>query len=199
MQSSAIPADKSRELKKAMDEAFLHENPESVELCVHNMAIHVLQPSIDAFLSDNSDVFPYSNRQLFVKELISNNHELLGPSLLGLLKTITQDIVAPGVIKMKTQLTATMPYKDVRGEWHIDISFAEPGAVIVTHRKREQSFGHKEGQEFEFQWNLALKFDSTVSMLQTTELYIPELSFGPNASEETKSRIALLLDDYLSS
>lgn len=115
---------------------------------------------------------------------------------MGLLKTLTQDIVAPGVIKMKRQLSAQMPYKDKRGEWYIHISFRDDDTIMVSHQKREQSFGHAEGQDFEFQWNLDLIFDRNVQTIMASALYIPVIDFNPAASEDTKSRVLLLLDDY---
>lgn len=131
-----------------------------------------------------------------VKDFLAKNAELLGDSLMGLLKTLTQDIVAPGVIQMKRQLSPQMPYKDKRGEWYIHISFQDKDTIMVSHQKREQSFGHAEGQEFEFQWNLDLIFDRRVTSLMASALYIPVVDFGNSASEDTKSRVLLQLDDY---
>jgi len=121
---------------------------------------------------------------------------LLGTELLGLLKTVSQDIVAPGVIKMKMELSQNMPYKDKRGEWYIHISFARPDAITVSHQKWEQSFTQESDQDYDFQWKLDLSFDARVSTLQSSSLYVQHLTFGPNASSETKERINTLLSDY---
>lgn len=127
---------------------------------------------------------------------MEKNADLLEADLMGLLKTLTQDIVAPGVIKMKRQLTAQMPYKDKRGEWYIHISFRDDDSIMVSHQKREQSFGHADGQDFEFQWNLDLIFDRNVQTIMASALYVPIVEFNKSASEDTKSKILLLLDDY---
>lgn len=128
---------------------------------------------------------------------MDKHSELLGESIIGLIKALTQDIIAPGVIKMKRQLSAQMPYKDKRGEWYIHISFQHKDIIMVSHRKTEQSFSFNEdGQDFEFQWNLDLIYDKHVTTLMDSALYIPTLTFAETATEETKSRITLLLDDY---
>ena len=98
---------------------------------------------------------------------------------------------------MKRELAPNLRYKDVRGEWFIHITFESHEAVMVSHQKKEQSFGHDEDQEFQFQWNLDLLFDAQVKVLRASALYVPVLEFGPKASSDTKSRVQLLLDDYL--
>ena len=135
-------------------------------------------------------------RQIVTRTLLLEHSDLLGPELLGLLKTITQDIVAPGVIKMKRELSADMPYKDKRGEWFIHINFQHPEAVTVSHQKREQSFSHDQHQDFEFEWNLDLHFDTSISTLRSSSLHVTSLTFGPNASNETKERVNMLLSSY---
>ena len=97
---------------------------------------------------------------------------------------------------MKVGLHGRLQYKDIRGEWFIHVTFGED-CVLVSHQKREQSFGHEEDQSFEFQWNLDLLFDSEVESLVASSLYIPILEFNPLVSEKTKSQVQLLLDDYL--
>jgi hypothetical protein len=127
---------------------------------------------------------------------LTENHSWLDPSLIRLLKTVTQDIVAPAVVKMKREISPYMAYKDVRGEWFIHINFQSPGSILVSHQKREQSFGQEPNQDVEFQWNLDLVFDENARTMVASALYVPTLVFHPNASDETKASVQLLFDEY---
>lgn len=134
---------------------------------------------------------------MIVRQFIEANSTLLGDSFLAILKTVTQDIVAPGVIQMKKQFISQMPYKDVRGEWYIHISFEHPKHILISHHKLEESFTHNESEKFQFQWNLDLMFDQNMQALMEASLYVPKIQFAETSSPQFQQKIRLLLEDYL--
>ena len=74
--------------------------------------------------------------------------------------------------------------RDVRSRegWTITISF-QPSIVVITHKRREQSLATAPpDQQFWFEWQLIMYFDSNLNGLQSAVLKVTDLEFAKEAS-----------------
>ena len=92
------------------------------------------------------------------------------------------------MLALKTSIGQKLPYKDIRGEWWIRVTFAAD-AVHVTHEKREQSWTTKPGLEFQFMWELRISFSADLTELRATSLRIKEVTFADTAPPDYRQGV----------
>jgi hypothetical protein len=88
--------------------------------------------------------------------------------LMRVLKCVHQEIASPAVLKMRSELHESLPYKDVKGTWSVHISLL-PAGVLVVHRKKEGSASAAPEDFFEFEWRLSLSYDPTITELKARD------------------------------
>ncbi len=95
-----------------------------------------------------------------------------------LLRACNQAAISPAVLVLKKAVGMQLPYKDIRGEWWIHIRFSDAD-VRITHRKREQSWNTPAGHEFQFTWELQMRFDRAVTDLVASSVHITQVNNQP--------------------
>eukprot|EP01116_Phalansterium_solitarium_P012624 TRINITY_DN29077_c0_g1_i1.p1 TRINITY_DN29077_c0_g1~~TRINITY_DN29077_c0_g1_i1.p1 ORF type:complete len:307 (+),score=52.78 TRINITY_DN29077_c0_g1_i1:171-1091(+) len=101
-----------------------------------------------------------------------------------LLKAINQAIIAPPVIKLKTEFGRKHPFKDLRGAWRIRVDVRPPEAgddeaVSVVHTRSELSF---EADLFQFDWDFKMLFNRDLTCLSEIAIGIKHVRFGATAT-----------------
>jgi len=101
-------------------------------------------------------------------------------------------MIYPAVMQLRKHLYEKFAYKDYKGGWQVQIHI-RPGAMMVTHVKREQSHDSREEAHFEFEWQLQIVFDHRMTSF-IPQLYITDYTFGPKTLPEIKR---VVLDQML--
>lgn len=113
-----------------------------------------------------------------------------------LLKACNQGAISPAVFNLKRSIGSKIPYKDIRGEWWINIKFLDE-EVVVTHTKREQSWDATPQEKFEFTWELNMIFDRQSHYLKEAKLAIVEVIFGEAILEPKKKEVKDVMKRFL--
>ncbi|PRP83356.1 hypothetical protein PROFUN_09337 [Planoprotostelium fungivorum] len=107
------------------------------------------------------------------------------------LKCCNQSFLFPAVIRLKFLITNNpdsneqdMSYKDLRGGWRIQVDIADD-QVRVIHKKWEQSFRE---DSFQFLWELEVKFDRMVTVLESATVRIRQVKFGEEDTTERREQ-----------
>jgi len=112
--------------------------------------------------------------------------------VIRILKVCNQSILASAVVRMKSTVGMDWPYKDLRGQWTIQIRKTEDGCIHVTHTKKEISYESNslyDTQHFSFTWELQMIFDPNVEVMQKVSVVISEMDFVEGVSQATRDAI----------
>jgi hypothetical protein len=121
-------------------------------------------------------------------------------------QAIHQSILFPAIYRLKTNVFAELPLKDVRSAdgWGVDIMFdsihaVEQGGVVagqdtrrvvITHHRREQSLEVADhADHFHVSWELRMTFDSQLSQMNAALLRLTGVQFNDNASAEHRAMV----------
>lgn len=132
----------------------------------------------------------------YIKQILKNellSHKVIVP----ILKSMTQEVVAPFIVPLKMMLYEVAPFKDVRGEWYIIIDYSNPSHVSVSHRKKEQSMYNEPSKSYTFEWSLKIQFKTDDFYLMDIDFFITNLEFGPQIEDSFKSSLSNLLVGYI--
>lgn len=124
------------------------------------------------------------------------NHFSHGP-VVNILKACNQSLIAAAVIRLKLKFGKYYPYKDQRGQWTIENRILAD-RVVIAHRKWETSWEANEraaSEHFDFEWQLTLTFDRSVSELCDVDFRVTRLVFadgvGKAFRELVRERLAI--------
>ena len=142
-------------------------------------------------------------RDRLARHLASNQGQDLGQSLAalfaelprnqrlyGVLKAVHQEMPFPIIRMMRTDVYQALPYKDVRGSWHITV-LVKPDSVDVIHSKLEQSYSSDPAESFQFGWTLRLSFNAEVDSM-TPSWGVTSFQVPPGSTVESNSLAASL-------
>jgi hypothetical protein len=132
-----------------------------------------LRPQMDAVVEETTDTTEPDGLVRRMLDLVGE-----GSASVRLIKTIHQDIVGHCTYQLKQHITSRFMTKDVRTPegWRIGVSFLADG-VQVSHVRREQSIdaGGSKLNHWEFEWELRLLFDASVSEMKHAQLRVTDL------------------------
>eukprot|EP01089_Gocevia_fonbrunei_P023538 TRINITY_DN9991_c0_g1_i4.p1 TRINITY_DN9991_c0_g1~~TRINITY_DN9991_c0_g1_i4.p1 ORF type:complete len:128 (+),score=18.32 TRINITY_DN9991_c0_g1_i4:27-410(+) len=112
-----------------------------------------------------------------------------------ILKTCTQSVIAPAVLRLKTKVGVKVPYRDVRQGWKICIKLYDD-AIHVIHKRKEQNWTGST-DEFQFTWRLKIVFNRTATKLRKTNVEITDTVFGNDVAEDRKQEIIAVLSQFM--
>lgn len=109
--------------------------------------------------------------------------------IMKVLKACHQKILLPGYYYVKSQIYEDYPFKDYRGSWTIRI-VVYSDTVVVIHRKKQQSNSEVDGiPDFEFEWELRMGFDKSLSAIQHLSAKVVDMSVNDKLPDEKKQHI----------
>lgn len=124
-----------------------------------------------------------------VKDLVGEDNPVS-----NILKSLNQAIIAPAMMRLKVKLMEKLNYKDARNKWKVEIHLSENG-ILIIHKKVEQSIP----EEFEFEWNLSIKFDSLTKNVVHADFKIVNIIFNEpdSTSQERSGQIEEKLKEFI--
>jgi hypothetical protein len=111
-----------------------------------------------------------------------------------ILKACHQKIVFPGFYHVKSRLFSHLPFKDMRGTWSMSIHLLE-NHFEVRHRKAQVSQPPKGsppddlGDEFNFEWELRMDFDLTMSQMLEVDVRVVTINYRDDVSQDRRTQI----------
>ena len=112
------------------------------------------------------------------------------------LKAIHQEEIFPAVFALRTSIYNVLPYKDIKGEWRVEIDIRQAD-VRVSHLKWEQTQEWDATDFFKFRWALTLTFDRRVTALEHATLHVLDYAFGNVTKPERQRQVERALQPWL--
>eukprot|EP01104_Vermistella_antarctica_P004117 TRINITY_DN14630_c0_g1_i1.p1 TRINITY_DN14630_c0_g1~~TRINITY_DN14630_c0_g1_i1.p1 ORF type:complete len:369 (-),score=91.77 TRINITY_DN14630_c0_g1_i1:29-1135(-) len=126
------------------------------------------------------------------------------------LKACNQAVIAPAVMELKMGVGQNVPYKDVRGAWHIAINVMED-RITVTHQRQEQSIPWRQnlggkssggdnddepGVSFVFLWEVEMTFDRWANSLISSSVKVVDVNFEEGTAEHRQQQVLDVFEEY---
>jgi len=109
--------------------------------------------------------------------------------IISILKCINQAIIVPAVTILRlTFMSAKINYFEIRGKWNVIIKLYDD-KISVTNKRWERSAP----ESFNFCWDVEFIINKETKDLIDTKLYISELSYVNEVTDEEKSNLHHLL------
>jgi hypothetical protein len=118
------------------------------------------------------------------------------------LKACNQSIIAPPVTTLKKLLMDKADYKDVKGQWQINVHVEtkvrgkgddeqEDVFVVVRHRKKEQVLEKKKMNYelvYQFEWEFTIRFKPNLEDIESISLGFKDILFNGKEMTDTQKK-----------
>ncbi|KAL0490307.1 methyltransferase-like protein [Acrasis kona] len=190
---------------------------------VLNRCMYSIVMSMSQELRDFNQNMSGMTLQMFEREINVTDHKSIQNFLtrnfgnngrvVKVLKACNQSIIAPPVTQLKKLLLDKIDYKDVKGEWTINIHISpvttghgedrrEDVSVIVAHRKKEQVLVKRKityELVYQFEWEFTIRFTRNVEDIESISLRLGDILFNGERDfkDEEKQDIKNMLKDII--
>jgi hypothetical protein len=140
-----------------------------------------LKKRLGTALEGKSD--PTGALDSFFKSIVEEKLVREDGSTIKVLKTLSQGILTPAMLKLRKEYYEQFPYKPIKGSWKIKLHFVpKRKKVIVVHKKQEQSLKEDTVGYFTFEWEarIALNYgrDKLKVHVRINELHFHQQAHG---------------------
>jgi len=113
----------------------------------------------------------------------------------NILKCYQLTLLTPIMLKLRSSIYSALPYKEVKGFWHVVIEI-EKSRLIFSHKRKEQSNKHDLEDYFEFDWVVDFIFNKNYTDFDV-EFSIMNWAFAPQTKLEWQSSLVQLIKPYV--